>query len=1137
MRKIYTVLFFIAHLPLFGQNRLHIDHLTLEDGLSQNNVRAIVQDKKGFMWFGTHDGLNRFDGYKFTVFKYNPYNTKSFPEGFITGLCEDKEGYLWIAADGLCRFNTATYDAEIFRFDPKNEHSLSNDKINCLHYNTHGQLWIGTYNGLSLYLPQTKSFKRFLYDSTFFRTRQNIIVNTILTDTEGVLWLGTNKGLGHLNKETGVLTKITLIPNNKSEESINYLYQDKNKTIWVGTATTGLFEMLPNKQLFKSYTFNPNNTSSISNNTINGILEDRNNQFWITTANGVNILNRKTGECQRFYSIPEDKNSLTTNERTQVFEDKEGVLWFAGRKSLERYNPRRKLIELYRPTPDKGNGLNDSDPWPIVDDEKGNIWIGTLGGGINVLDRKTGKFTYYMHNPSNPNSLSENAIFHMIFDEKGRLWMKTVSNGITCFDKNTGKFTHYTHDPKNMYSLSADGGCSAICQDSVGRFWFGTGNGLNYFDEKTGRFTHYLPNPNDSTSISSHSICYIYKDSHNDVWVGTWGKGLNRWNRKTNTFTQFLPNPNDPNSIINKSIYCIVEDKNGNIWTGGHVGMSRYNPKTNQFQNYTVQSGLPNNVVYGIIPDDKNRLWISTNHGIACLNLLDNTFRYFGPADGIQEWEHNGFSFYKSPRTGELFFGGIAGFNIFHPDSIGANPYKPPIYITALHRYITDGASIREVETANITNLKEISLPHDAGQLTFEFAALSFSNPQKNQYTYQLEGFNSQWIPLGTKREVTFVGLPHGNYTLRIKGSNGDGLWNETPAELRIKITPPWWRTWWAYLLYALAFGGSLWAYIQYRSRTLEKENKRLEGKVTERTNELEQSLKDLKSTQNQLIQKEKLASLGELTAGIAHEIQNPLNFVNNFSELSVDLAKELKEEVEKFDIPEKDKEYVGEILTDLTSNQEKINHHGKRASSIVKGMLEHSRTSTGERAMTDINALADEYLRLSYHGMRAKDKNFNADYNTDFDENLPKINIVPQDMGRVLLNLMNNAFYAVHERNLRGLKNLEGLKAYTPSVFVSTKQIVADANGNNQIVITVKDNGNGIPENIKAKIFQPFFTTKPTGQGTGLGLSLAYDIVTKGHAGTLEVVSSVANPDNGGEGVGSEFIIRLPTKVNEDLY
>ncbi len=305
----------------------------------------------------------------------------------------------------------------------------------------------------------------------------------------------------------------------------------------------------------------------------------------------------------------------------------------------------------------------------------------------------------------------------------------------------------------------------------------------------------------------------------------------------------------------------------------------------------------------------------------------------------------------------------------------------------------------------------------------------------------------------------------------------------------------------------------SLLTFIFYRNnRQKQKANNLLQEQKEEidlQRGKAENTLIELKQTQNQLIQKEKLASLGELTAGIAHEIQNPLNFVNNFSELSVGLAKDLKDEIAKVEMPENDKEYIGEIIRDLNSNQEKINHHGKRASSIVKGMLEHSRTSTGEREMTDINKLADEYLRLSYHGLRAKDKNFNADYKTDFDESLPQLNVVPQDMGRVLLNLINNAFYAVNERAKQHAD-----KNYAPSVSVSTKQI------GDKIEIIVRDNGNGIPDKIKEKIFQPFFTTKPTGEGTGLGLSLAYDIVTKGYGGELKVQS------NGGE--GSAFIINL---------
>ena len=300
--------------------------------------------------------------------------------------------------------------------------------------------------------------------------------------------------------------------------------------------------------------------------------------------------------------------------------------------------------------------------------------------------------------------------------------------------------------------------------------------------------------------------------------------------------------------------------------------------------------------------------------------------------------------------------------------------------------------------------------------------------------------------------------------------------------------------------------------FILYRNNKKQKEANILlhhqKEEINLKSKQLENSLKTLKATQAQLIQSEKLASLGELTAGIAHEIQNPLNFVNNFSELSVDLVKDLKEEIEK---PTQDKEYIGELFDDLSQNHEKINHHGKRASSIVKGMLEHSRASTGVRELTDINKLADEYLRLSYHGLRAKDKNFNADYKTEFQDPLSKIEVIPQDMGRVLLNLINNAFYAVHEKMKQ---NTEG--GYLPTVTVTTQQL------DNQIIIKVKDNGIGMPESVKTKVFQPFFTTKPTGQGTGLGLSLAYDIVTKGHGGELKVESK--------EGEFTEFIIKLPS-------
>jgi signal transduction histidine kinase len=383
--------------------------------------------------------------------------------------------------------------------------------------------------------------------------------------------------------------------------------------------------------------------------------------------------------------------------------------------------------------------------------------------------------------------------------------------------------------------------------------------------------------------------------------------------------------------------------------------------------------------------------------------------------------------------------------------------------------------------------------------VSFQFTGTQLTNRNKTRYSYYLKGFDKAWSELSVDPySKNYRDLPAGSYTFSVRSRSFDGIWT-APAELSFTILPHWTNTWWAWLLYIAAFTLVVGAIVQYRSRALQKENIILEERVKHRTAQLSKSVDDLKSTQSQLIQSEKMASLGELTAGIAHEIQNPLNFVNNFSEVSNELIDEMNEEMSKGDFEE-----AKEIAADIKQNLEKITHHGKRADAIVKGMLAHSRAGKGEKEPTDLNALAEEYLKLSYHGLRAKDKSFNADFKTDFDPDLPKVNVVPQDIGRVLLNLINNAFQACAQS---GIEN--------PLISVKTERNTSD-----EIRITITDNGPGIPDSIKDKIFQPFFTTKPTGQGTGLGLSLSYDIV-KAHGGELKVETK--------EDEGSAFIIQLP--------
>jgi len=400
------------------------------------------------------------------------------------------------------------------------------------------------------------------------------------------------------------------------------------------------------------------------------------------------------------------------------------------------------------------------------------------------------------------------------------------------------------------------------------------------------------------------------------------------------------------------------------------------------------------------------------------------------------------------------------------------------------------------------------TLPYNDNYLQFHFARNNLGRADSVWYTYVLEGIDKIWsLPTTNSYTENYLNLPPGRYTFKVSSKNVNGRWSK-PASFGFAISPPWYQTWWAYTLYILLGLGLLRMYIVYRSRKLKSENKILEEKVKDRTEQLQKSLEDLKATQSQLIQSEKMASLGELTAGIAHEIQNPLNFVNNFSEVNMELTDELKEELNKTNLSPEQKLPIEEIANDIKNNQEKISFHGKRADSIVKGMLQHSRSTNGQKEPTDINVLADEYLRLAYHGLRAKNKSFNAAMETNFDKNIEKINIVPQDVGRVILNLITNAFYAV-----TAAKSLKG-KDYEPTVWVSTKK------ENGKVLVSVKDNGTGIPEKVKDKIFHPFFTTKPTGEGTGLGLSLSYDII-KTHGGEIQVQSK--------DGEGTEFTIQLP--------
>jgi len=630
-------------------------------------------------------------------------------------------------------------------------------------------------------------------------------------------------------------------------------------------------------------------------------------------------------------------------------------------------------------------------------------------------------------------------------------------------------------------------------------------------------FSHYLPVSGDSRSISSNEISFIAEDGKQRLWIGTDG-GLNLYDYEQNNFTVFR-------STVLSSTNFFNIDKNGEPWFGTYSsgGLVNVDVEKGIIIAFDESKGLLQNDLSSgqngrIVKDEFGRFWLATQRGLSVFDPETKSFVSYFEKDGFQPYDRRYVTIATS--DGSIWIGGYHGLNRIIPANLlKKDNTLPSIVITDVT--INDSLYSKPDGTIfkqSVAYTNAIELEYWQKDLSFDFVALHYLRSEDNQYSWKLENYDKNWSAPSKERRASYTNLTPGKYVFRVKASNADGVWNEEGISMTITILPPWWLTWWAYTIYALLFLGALRIFSLWRERRLRWEKEQLQQKVEERTSELKESLESLKSTQTQLIQSEKMASLGELTAGIAHEIQNPLNFVNNFSELSTELIDEMNEELEKGELDE-----AKSIASDIKQNLEKINHHGKRADNIVKGMLAHSRKSSGEKILTDINALADEYLRLSYHGIRAKDKSFNASFKTEFDADLPKVSVIPQDIGRVLLNLINNAFQACTERLALSEDEVSEVEVSRSAILPSKNPLVtvSTARVPGGIKISVSDNGPGIPEEIKDKIFQPFFTTKPAGQGTGLGLSLSYDIV-KAHGGELKVESNT--------GVGTEFIVLLPS-------
>ena len=1062
-----------------GQNpfrQLKMDHWNTKNGMPNDLILNVYQTKDGFIWTAGYTGLARFDGVNFTSF-----NSRTVPlmktDNVESLLYETNDSTLWIPTpnSGLLSFKNGVFKA--FLTDSSSLYIVgkTGKEELLLQIGRRAQRFL-------LFNTHTKAFKNITNSQELELIKSGLIINyDRIKDQSGNTWVLFNNKLNRY--KDGKLNELTAKEGYLPGRDYFETYVDSKNRVWL-VSTKGL--LLWNASAFAPYPGMEDIVFTYSGSASTGmLLEDRKGGLWATTALGVAYLDARS---DRFIFYPKSE-VLLSNPVNNMLEDKEGNIWFSSANGLIKLSQSKFINYSDR------DGLDINRITAVCAMDNHRYLVST---SFKLFLIENGVVKPYQFKNKNIQNFNGNPT-KLFKDSENNFWLCLTSGVIIRISKSGEK----------LFQLKGISQARDVFEDNDHKIWFGFAYGGIGFLNKEDQI-ELLNFP--KIDFKSLYISSIRKLQSGNWLVTTFSRGILMIDKDVNP-TYF----DDKSGLPTVGYFNSAEDSDGTVWLVSQSGITRY--KNGVFGNIDFRSGLPENSLFDFLPDHKGYVWFPSNRGLIRVrkqelnDYLDKknnkiNWQLYDDGDGMLNRQCVGARHPAIAPDGRLLFVTFGGLVVVDPDELKKNTVPPSVEI---HQVLRDDSDLGLIQNQTFTPGNH--------RYIFEYSGLSFVAPGKVKFKFKLIGYDKDWVTAVGDRKAFYTNLHSGKYTFQVIACNNDGVWNNVGASYTFSIAPFFYETAWFRILSAIILLLLIWLIIKWRTNAVRKQNEILEAQVASRTNdlnkansELNQSLENLKSTQTQLIQSEKMASLGELTAGIAHEIQNPLNFVNNFSEVNTELIDEMQQELDNGNLLD-----AKAISNDIKANEQKINHHGKRADAIVKGMLQHSRTSSGVKELTDINALADEYLRLSYHGLKAKDKDFNSDFKTDFDESLPKINVIPQDIGRVLLNLINNAFYAVSE------KQKLSLTGYEPTVSVSTSHSLSFGEGRGEVKIKVTDNGNGIPDSIKEKIFQPFFTTKPTGQGTGLGLSLSYDIV-KAHGGDIKVETW--------EGEGTEFIIHLPLSL-----
>jgi ligand-binding sensor domain-containing protein/signal transduction histidine kinase len=1112
--------------PAPGQyNHIRFERLTINDGLSLSSVYIIFQDSKGFMWFGTEDGLNKYDGKEFRIYRPDPGNENALSYKWTEMILEDHRGKFWFGSKGgLSLFDPINETFINYRSQTSDKTRLSSDTIRVLYQKGENEMWIGTKNGINV-INMTSGH-------VLFSGLKGKQVNAIYQNG-GDLWIGTNQGIfvkkGNeaidplpINTEV-IETKIVMTfaqdqndnlwtgygnkliklteqgkPEVISAEAFTQLGQieklifDSDSNLWI-SCSNGLFKYSLTQTNLTQIVKSIDSSHSLAINPSKSIILDKKGMLWYGTfGQGIFRIDTKNNRVYNFRNNPGDIHSISENSINCIYEDNTGNIWLGTfGAGINIYLPQAHKFGFISHQPMNPNSLSSNFIWSIMECENENLWIGTNDAGLNIYNPFLNTYEVFMHNPKNPKSISHSSIREVYQDSKNRIWIGTDGGGLNLYNSDNKSFIHYQNEPGNPKSISGNS-VRVVYEDRENRLWIGTRSGLNLFDPASGIFKRYTHHEGDPQSLSNNFIySAIHHDQKGDLWIGTYGGGLNRLDITTGQFEHFIHDRDNPKSISDNIVFSIHEDKKGNLWVGTNSGLDYFEPINGSFTRYGIKDGLPNEVIYGILPDDSGHLWLSTNKGICRFNISDYSTKNFSINDGLQSNEFNGGAFHKG-LSGKMYFGGVYGLNIIDPDLTYIEENNSKIVITGMailgnevqilpdSLEIEDKNQIVKLEDnyylhGSIAYTDTIILDYHNRFISIEFAALNSPAIENLHFQYMLEELDNNWYDIGNRTYVTFANLQAGKYTLKIRSFNVDKFQGAADAELNIFITPPFWKTWWFYLIEGMLALVILFFVYKYllkirTNRLLKTQNERI-YQANKKLLESENNLKHLNAT------KDKFFSI------ISHDLKNPFTSLLSISELMAGSYADMDDE-------------------DKAEGVKRIHNSATRIYDLLENLLTWSRAQSGRINFNptsfSLNEIVNENISLLHHSAVKKNIKLEA-------ETIAALSAYgDRDMiNTVIRNLLGNAI------------------KFSPS-DKSIKVKIDDDMGFWKVSII--DEGVGMSEENQEKIFHidtKFKTEGTMGEkGTGLGLLICKEFVLK-NGGAIQVKSVL--------GKGSTFSFTIP--------